>query len=436
MNAARLLLLMLLLGVVANAEEIRIKTRSGILIQGDLKSQDEKGVTVTVAGKVLRFEWRDLSPKSCYELRRRVLPREDARARFELGRFCLENGLLKEAEEEFAAAVALDETYREKARALLDSAGNAPKPESKLQRKQAPKRAPELFEKNTPPPRVAKPSGRKKEEGIDEELSQELVVLAQKEYLKKVTEAMRLPFCTVETKHYLVHATFNKTVTSQIGALCEQLYASMSKVFDVKKRERLWDGKCVVFVFENRSDFVRYATDFDGFSIAEKTGGYFRHSGRMVHIAIPVASYDREKNFKSTLVHEAAHAFLQLFRQVVHISPWIHEGVAQYFEHQPFEHEFEWKYKKSLIRRQSAKELLALAKKVRAMKAIPGDDLEAYAYSWSVVTFVVQKNPKKFAKFILALKEGDSETEALKKAFRWNWDDLDREWVVFAKKFW
>ncbi|MEW6358225.1 MAG: DUF1570 domain-containing protein [Planctomycetota bacterium] len=257
----------------------------------------------------------------------------------------------------------------------------------------------------------------------------------QRNRIKEVNEKLGIKAVVIETDHYIVSSALQPGAAKQIANGCEDLYKKMSKVFAVQKEDRLWAGKCVVYIFENKDQFVQFAEKIDNLD-PDKTqefGGYFSNRGGLVHIPIPTES-GGEARFESTLIHEGAHAFLQLFRQDIRIKPWINEGVAQYFENVCFPHSGRWSMKRAMVRNQSDFTLAQLREVNSVWKVDSTQVTSFYAHAWSAISFMIRANPKKFVKFIDAIKEGKSDDDALTIAFGKDMNELERAWRAYVKK--
>ncbi|NOZ23473.1 MAG: DUF1570 domain-containing protein [Planctomycetes bacterium] len=431
-----------------HAEEIAVKMSSGIKIRGTLESVSEDGIVLRWMGREKKLPWSDLHPETIYEIRRSRLDSSSAEDHIKLGDYCAENNLPDQAKKEYQAALKLDPTLRDK---IEQAIGKIPEPSRG-------RSAPKKTKKHEPAPKVkaaAKAPGEKPAPPPKQMTQAELMVAGaelmkkmhedpvkyynewirlQKLHLKQVEEKLNFKFFTYETDHYIYHSTMSPAATKKISNGCEDLYKKMSKVFRIEKNDLLWAGKCIVHLFETEQQFIRFAVDIDGFDAgsARNVGGYFSHQGRFVHIAIPKTSRGK-KGFEATLIHEGAHAFLQLFNEDVFIKPWIHEGVAQYFEHNCFPNEPEWAYKKATLRSNR----LSLSD-LRAAKSFIGMDAMTmnryYSSSWGALDFMIRANPKKFVKFIRALKKGKTEEEAMKEGFHCSMREFELAWLDSIRK--
>jgi len=440
-------LFVLLAVSAALAADVAVKTKRGIVVKGRLGSCTDQGVVILVGSKELTFKWSDLAPKSVYDIRSKTLGENDAAGHFKLGTFCLEAGMKFEAEREFDKAVKADETYKAKVEQALAERekrlkaakpGPASAPPAMQAKGDEPPAKPASPPPAQPPAKAAeKPApgdGNLPDITLDSEDVRPLVVQAQREYLQTISDYLKTPFCTVETEHYILHSTFNPAVTKKISNGCEDLYRRMSNVFGLKKGDKLWTGKCMIVLFEDRNDFVKYAERIDGYKGAGSAGGYFSPTAGFAEIVIPKTAYgDSAKSFESTLIHEGGHAFLRFFRSRVNPSVWIHEGVAQYFEQERFKDSYQWSYMKSKAKENADPDF---ARHNRLKKVYAGSDIQAYAYAWSAITFLIKVSPKKFREFIFAIKDGMSESSAMRKAYGWDMDEFDKKWAYFVEHKW
>ncbi|MEW6358226.1 MAG: DUF1570 domain-containing protein [Planctomycetota bacterium] len=435
-------------GGLLHSEEITVRTSSGIKMHGEMKSVSEDGIVLLWKGREKKFSWADLHPETVYEIRSVRLNAGSAEDHIQLGDYCAKNNLPEQAKKEYQTALKLDPALRDRVQEAIarlspaaeekPAPGPTETPKPKPEEEPAPKAPPDK------PAEAPKQMTAAELKAAGAELMQKMHedpakyynewIQLQKIHLKQIEEQLEFNFFTYETDHYIYHSTMSPAVTKKISNGCEDLYKKMTKTFEVGKGDLLWAGKCIVNLFEEPNQFAEFAVKIDGFddAITKNVGGYFSHRGRFVHIAIPKTEQGG-KGFESTLIHEGAHAFLQLFNEDVFIKPWIHEGVAQYFEYKCFPNDPEWRYKKMAI----GSERMLLADLRAADTFITPDAAKMsryYAFSWSALDFMIRANPKKFVKFIRALKKGKSEEEAIEEGFGCTMREFEQSWVTQMRK--
>ena len=430
-----------------------ITLRSGAKISGQVTDHDEDGITVKSGGAKKQYKWEQLTPLCCYELLRQFIEPASAKAHFLLGQHCVMSGLIEQAKNEYRRARELDTSYAgpvEKALALIEESPE--KAKTKITEIAPPE---ESKEKERPP-------GEKV--GGVKSPSEEPVV-NQEEYLekerldgKKANDKLGTNLKTSETAHFIIHSDFSSPADmSQIRKWCETLYERHCATLDVKPGDKLWNGKCEIYLFLNRSDFIAFAKTFDHFPEAKLSGGYFASGGRNCRIVIPRTDLRGDRSgqkdtFLFTLLHEGSHAFLQLHGNVVDIKPWLHEGFAQYFQFAlPKGSAPERDRYFRLVKKLTAKSSFTRFNELRALDQLLGDDYEGYALSWSIVDYMItsDKTHKKFAQFIRLIKQGkdeagavkepsgqtpeEREAWAMKEAFGQTPEQLEQSWLKYIR---
>ena len=217
----------------------------------------------------------------------------------------------------------------------------------------------------------------------------------------------------------------------QYARRAEQAYTVLQQHFLVKKSQVVWKGKCFVCLFQRRERFQQFVATFDpGATAPEQSGGMAWPRPVNPTLALFRGNHADDDLYR-TMVHELAHLFLQLFDRPVKIHDWIHEGVAQFFE---------FKHRTRQDRVQRWKRLVARA--VRSRRHVPwalfvtqrlnaGDHL-GYAQAWSITAFLVEKGRGRYGKFILNLKAGLEQDEALKQSFGLSLDRMEWAWMRYV----
>ncbi len=417
----------------ARGAENTITLRDGSGLSGKIVKQDENGVTLQTGTASKVYRWEELQPKCAYELMRRAVDPNSASAHFALAGYCMATGLIEEAKAEFLKCLELDPSYAEKVKQTLDSLGVGAPGAGGAKPSATPKEGGEKGAAKTPPA----------EEPV---VNQEEVLARQRQNGKKVNERIGTELKTSETEHFIIHSDFtNAADMAQIRKWCETLYDRLSEVLDVKPGDRLWNGKCEIYLFLSRAKFVRFAQVFDNFAEAKLSGGYFLSKGRDCHIVIPRTEYQASDRgvqkdiFLYTLLHEGSHAFLQLHGNVVDLSAWLHEGFAQHFELAlPKGSAPARESRIRLVKSLTAKPGFTRFNELRALERLLGNDREGYALSWSIVDYMINADrasgkgkfgEKRFAKFVALLKAGKTEEEAMKAAYGQTPEQLEEGWL-------
>lgn len=277
-----------------------------------------------------------------------------------------------------------------------------------------------------PPPNCRKPDGT---------FDQDAIVAQQKKRLETIRRRLAAKFGMAETPHYLIISNADAAITGHFVTWCERLYDNLGRQFGISPKERVWDGKCVIMLFNTRSIFEAYSRTFDGFH-GKYAAAYFateaklQNAPRCVHICMPVVSKDLRK-LQETFAHEGTHAFFELYKSPGHLPRWLHEGLAEYMT---------VVNDRSL---RSAKLLPASSKAHKGMSisrifdasSVYSLNLDDYSVCFTVVDFLLAAGRPKFKKFIEGLKEGKDQDTALKAAYGFTTIDLEERWRVYVKKY-
>ena len=242
----------------------------------------------------------------------------------------------------------------------------------------------------------------------------------------RVTQGKHCPH-RVATAHFVIEFSVPAEMGSDYAELSEKAYSKLHDIFPLRPREKVWADKCYIFLFANRAEFVQFAATVHG-KTAAISGGYTTIN-RQKPIIVLFLYQGNHTKLKQTLIHEMTHVFLGLFRSEGHIKTWLHEGFAQYFE---FQHKPE--QSRLALSRRLAKSLVAQGRAVplaRFWEAhFPPTDVASYAQAWSLVEFMASSKAarRKTGRFIVRLKEGKSQAQALQDAFGLSLPQLEALW--------
>ena len=269
----------------------------------------------------------------------------------------------------------------------------------------------------------------------DGSFNQQAIVAQQKmrldEMNKRLTARMRL----VETPHYLVFSDADDAMTGLFVKWCEALHSNLCRHFSIGPKEKTWDGKCILLVFNSRPLFQQFAKTFDG-NDASRAGAYFAWECRspdepqLVHIGIPLDVRD-PRRLQELYAHEGTHAFFQLYRKVVDLPLWLHEGLAEFMtvvnDKSLMSQKQEWS--KSMAREGAS------IGQILEVPSGQGFEYPAYSVSYTLVEFLLTAGKSKFKKFIDLLKDGKPQEEALQEAYGFGLAELERRWYVFVQEY-
>ena len=270
------------------------------------------------------------------------------------------------------------------------------------------------------------PRGRRRE---DEQLA------AVRERWKDVNAKVGTNLVEHVSEHFVVYTDLPDGKGMARG--CEVVFKGLRRVFGLKKREQVWDGKCVMFLFRSRGDFLRFAEVIDAFEGAKTSGGYFKPSKHGAHIAIPQPSLmaGGDRQMVAVAVHELGHAFLETYCGHRRAPIWLHEGVAQVCEqiHDPNDRGLS-RHKERMKRWVDSGYPPRTFRSMLELESMPGSDHESYAMAYSMVEWMARAEPKKLRNLLELTKRGAAPTAALEAAFDMRVTKLERYWFAYVKR--
>jgi len=274
------------------------------------------------------------------------------------------------------------------------------------------------------------PTWRTASGGID----QKAIVAHQKKRLETINKALGIDLHLAETPHYLIFSDAGRTVSMNFLRWSEALYRNLLKQFGLSGSEKVWDGKCVLILFRNRRHFEAYAKRFDGMTAAARAGAYFGIEAHgqgfpsLTHICMPVDTED-PRRLQELFAHEGTHAFFELYKTQGHLPLWLHEGLAEYMT----------TVNDKALRPQKWEPAERIARSGRSIRAIfqaPMGGLLTlgqYRVALTLVDFLLAAGRRNFRTFVENLKDGMPQEEALRKAYGFDLNDLERRWRIYVR---
>jgi len=264
--------------------------------------------------------------------------------------------------------------------------------------------------------------------------NQAALVREQKKRLAAVNAELRVHLRLVETPHYLLFSDADSSTTARYRAWSEALYGSLLKQFGLPERTRVWDGKCIVILFRRRRAFERYATRFDGHD-ARRAGAYFAVEDHgpglphLVHICFPLDTGDLRRQ-QELFAHEGTHAFFELYKAPGRLPLWLHEGLAEYMTtvNDAALRAAKWS---AAVRAAAAGRSIAPLFKAKAGEGL---SLQQYRVALALVDFLLAEGRPTFKAFVDALKDGNEQEAALRKAYGFGLADLERRWRTYVRR--
>lgn len=233
----------------------------------------------------------------------------------------------------------------------------------------------------------------------------------------------------VKSKHFLIFSTRSDEENEAIKKTAEKMYKALCNQYGVSIRENVWAGKCPIYVFDKKEEYIGFTTKVDKTNHGKATG--YCHYSSKSFCYIVMGPCNTEAQFYEVLVHEASHGFLgrSLAGKGVKIPKWVNEGLAEY------------------MAAEIVPKSMAATKRVNAEKEVVNKGADGskvfnavslasfdYGVSQSLVRFMIARSRKKFARFLKLIKEGESEKSTLKKAYGWTHEELYAAWLKEIKE--
>jgi len=244
------------------------------------------------------------------------------------------------------------------------------------------------------------------------------------------------------TPHFCVEFSVSRRLGPVYATLCEKAYKKLSTVFQVPDTDTVWEGKCHVYLFSGKDEFVAFAANVHESEKGTESGGYTRISRKDPDIVLYLNSKHNHTLLQQTLVHEMTHVFLQLFHKNVRIHTWLHEGFAQFFEFQHHPRQSRLARSRRLIKGMVKRRSYVRFREFWVCD-FPPTDLASYSQAWSMVDFLTHTKDlrRKTGKFLLALKDQGNNLEpptvadqekAFKAAFGRSLAELETRWKRYV----
>jgi len=273
--------------------------------------------------------------------------------------------------------------------------------------------------------------------GVKGGVNQDAVVEGQKNRLDAINSNLKTRLTLSETPHFLIFSESNPTVTAEFVKGCELLYGNLCDQFGLDRKERVWDGKCILLLFEGRPGFSAYAERFDGLA-ADGVRGYCSWEMRrpvqtmpqLVHISLFLQG-NPPREMRSVFAHEGTHAFLDLFVRGERLPRWLDEGLAMYMMtiNDPALASDYWS-RAMAVNSQGYSPSAMLGDK--SFKTLTWD---GYTVAYTLVDCLLKGGGgQKFRQMLVLLKEGKDPDTALKKVFGYDSTGFAKYWNAYMAR--
>lgn len=391
-------------------------------VSGTVKKATATEVVIQEAARERVILLADLMPRDVYRCRKQALKPDDAQGLFELGQYCAQNSLRREAFKVWDLAMkANPQEFRNKIAPLWNAMLKNERDDDTDSAK-----PPEPPKKPASTPAGGAPAPQK---------SRRLRVLeAGKTYsFPDVAWEKRQK---LDTPHYHIETNVPELSGKYLMVLMEELYKFYGQRLNSAPREKL-----TVYVFANRGDFEAEAAKA-GHPVTPSIGGFYVNHPSATHCAIYIPwIMQGGADPTSVLMHEGFHQFYH--RTFNKSDPvWLNEGMAVYFESSVFDGDkitdacispTRLEYLQKMIREgtnDSLEKLLGLSQKEY--------QFPQYGEGWAFVYYLAWGNPdnkarqadirSRFVAFLTAMRSKKGDLETFEKTTGLKVKSLEDDW--------
>lgn len=380
-------------------------------VTGSVASWDFKSLELTPAdgGAVRWFTWCDLESADCLRTFQKLIDRESPDQWLRTGLVLLACGHDRESDSAFAHAARLDKSLL----SIIDTArayqqqGRDPWQAMPAEEKPAAPGDPVKPEPSTPGKPAPDLSGAEKgltpwtiataEQREDETFK----VRRSAETLMQRAGAKLKQY---DSDHFMVFSDLPPADAKRCLEDLEQMNQVLVGAFELPKGTNVFYGKCAVFIFEHREEYLTFQTAAFGFD-ARRTAGVFQPRGTMAF-----CSFFRENpqstSFRGTLVHETVHAFVYRYKSPASLPTWANEGFADLIASEVIreldEGNRHWNHARQFANQK--KRALDVMNQSYADGTWFNDD--SYPISHMIVRLMIKTKPRQFKEWIDDIKLG------------------------------
>ena len=249
---------------------------------------------------------------------------------------------------------------------------------------------------------------------------QDAAFLAAQQKLVEKTKShfSNMEFRVVETEFFIVCTDLPAEQVDGYLASLDAMYSELCLAFGLAPAKKIWAGKCLVFAFARKPDYIEFESSIMGVDGAEGTRGLCHQAGNG---NVVFAGYrgDSDVAFGNTMVHETSHGFVHRYLSSARAPSWLNEGMADWIANAIM--------KSDIVPRKQVHS----ANVIRATgtwgdflttKRIEGD---FYGSASTLVEILLRRDKGgQFREFFRGIKEGKAADESLKDSFGLSYQDL------------
>jgi hypothetical protein len=396
----------------------------GETIEGMVTAWDDRVVVIGPRrgdAPAVEIAWVDVDAAQAYKLRTRLMDSDVAASWLSLGILMLDVGDVERADRALAQAVRLDATLRPVTKRIAEAHAAGGDARALIPIEEAP-------EAEAPGDDGAAGGTEKPEPASDvpadframpwpdqtpeqraahvEEVRAECRAWVRESGVKRITE--------VETEYFLFFTDLSPSEVKRWSKVLDGMYRTLIKTLEMPEDALLFYGKCAIFIFNARHDFLAFEQKAMGID-ATRAGGICHMRGPKATVVFFRGSDDAR--FQSVLVHETVHAFMHRYRSAASLPTWANEGLADYvagvltpMSNEPREH---WMHAKQFA--QLGKDAGVIMRQNYRDGSWFTED--SYPISHMLVRFLLTHKPREFKEWIDDIKGGADWAAALEARF-------------------
>lgn len=393
-------------------------------LSGQITEFDIDGfVLVNDRDETHEVRWDELAAKNAFALYARLIEKDNNADRWlELGAMLQEmpDGATW-AEKAYARALKIDPELKDRVAELKDSDKDRQNDDSA---------GPDVQAESAAEPQTVGPVEEKFWGKLsDDEMKSAVARLI--EFGDETREKINGDLQLLETNFFLFYSDLPKDEARKWAGLLDKMYARLCELFAIPKETNIWRGKCLIFVFRQRGDYVKFQRDMhQNETTPDSIGACYNFGDGTVHITL---HSPQGANIAGTLVHESVHGFLHRYRTPVSLPSWVNEGLAEVIESELVASGSDPTYRKAAARDE-----------IESNGGLDGDFFlaahirsEHYTVARTMCEMMIRENKKGYVAFINGIKDGLEWEESLKQKYGVDKDRLVNyyyDWLGVQRK--
>ena len=225
-------------------------------------------------------------------------------------------------------------------------------------------------------------------------------------------------FRVVETEFFKVCTDLPAEQVNGYLASLDAMYRELCKAFGLPPAHKVWVGKCNIFAFAQRADYLEFEISIMKYENAEGTQGLCHQTGQG-NVCFAGYRGASDQAFGSTMVHETTHGFVHRYLSSARAPSWLNEGMADWIAYAIM--------KSSKIPRRQVQSANLIRKTGTWGDFLTTNRIEFdhYGAASTLVEILLRRDKGgQFREFFRGIKEGKDADESLKDSFGLSYQDL------------